>query len=254
VYHELNMNPILHVSPGDWGGADPCDVYAIAKSAAGKFSVAVHNEEIIAITIEPIAINKDPITCSKPNQLGDWVVGLNVRGYLWAKLAYQFAHEFCHVLAGPGTWNRDQFAWIEEAICETASLFALYRMAKSWTITPPYSHWLDYSTHLETYAADRISDRATSLPDEFRFTDWLVKQLPLLKADPYRREDNTIVAKELLPIFESEPAIWRAVRYLHHFERSNLTGITDFVYAWKMACPVEIHPMVESIAAVFDAT
>ncbi len=44
--------------------------------------------------------------------------------------------------------------------------------------------------------------------------------MTLLEADPNRREDNTIIAKELLPIFEADRAAWRVVRHLHGAPRS----------------------------------
>jgi hypothetical protein len=77
-------------------------------------------------------------------QSGDVRVLLNTQGRYWAQVAYQFAHEFCDVLANvppndPG-WKPSE--WIEESLCETASQFALRSMARSWAIALPYGAWV----------------------------------------------------------------------------------------------------------------
>ena len=71
----------------------------------------------------------------------------------------------------------------------------------------------------------------------------------MLEADGTRREDNTIIAKELLPIFESLPTAWRAGRYLHMGPRSVGTP-ADFMSGWREVCPLEDRAAVDSIAAV----
>jgi hypothetical protein len=246
------MNLILRVV-GDWGEARRDDVCAVAYSAAGHFAAAIDNGGPIAVTImRNTSEQRYPVTLNRSIQPGHWIVLLHVSGRLWAKLAYQFAHEFCHVLADPGTWTVNEFAWLEEAICETASLFALRRMAKSWVTTPPYLNWSDYAPHLWEYAENRITEH--HLADETFFADWFRRQLPLLEGDPYRREDNTIVAQELLPVFEADPTAWRVVRFLPHPARSEFAGLTDFVRAWHTACPEDIRPVVERIAAVLEPT
>ena len=42
---------------------------------------------------------------------------------------------------------------------------------------------------------------------------------------PGNRRDNTVIAKELLPVFEKEPVSWRALRFLHEVARTPSTGL-----------------------------
>ena len=54
--------------------------------------------------------------------------------------AYQFAHEFCHILCNfDDDWKGNN--WFEETMCETSSLFVLRRLSKEWEERPPYPAW-----------------------------------------------------------------------------------------------------------------
>ena len=206
--------PLLIRTVGDWGGAERANVAAVAQSVADAFPV--FDDVATQILLEPVARDDDsPITLFEPTPAGEIVVRLNVRGNLWARLAYQFAHELCHVTADPTTFVLDRFTWIEEALCETASLFALRAMARTWVEAPPYPNWRDYAPSLASYAAERMDDPAHTLPDGVRFHDWLRERLPTLEAHPGERALNTVIAKELLPVFENDPSAWLAVRELH---------------------------------------
>jgi hypothetical protein len=244
------MTLSIRVSQGDWGGAELSNVEAVARSVATSFA-AYDDDESVAILVEPTSSEGDlPVALLATSPSGELVVRLNVRGTFWAQLAYQFAHEFCHVLADPRTFTVDRFTWIEEALCETASLFALRHMTKTWADTPPYPNWREYSAALAHYEAEHVSDPARSLPPGEQFAAWLARRLPLLEADPLRRDDNTIVAKELLAIFDSDSAAWRAVRHLHTWPRLSSSSPADFMNGWAAACPAECRGVVQSIGAL----
>ncbi len=198
---------------GEWD-AVRADVEAVARSVAAAFPV--DEPELLRILLEPVDRTHDPpVTFFAPTADGEFVVRLNVRGNLWARLAYQFAHEFCHVIADPTTFVLDRFTWIEEVLCETGSLFALRRMARSWVSAPPYRNWRDYAPSLDRYADERVVHPAHTLPDGIGFNSWLREQLPSLEANSGDRARNTVIAKEFLPTFEKDGSAWRALRFLH---------------------------------------
>jgi hypothetical protein len=247
------MGVVIRANKGDWGGAQLSDIEAVARSAADSFA-AFDDDEAIAITMEPTASENDlPRTLSGTGR-GRSVVRLSVRGNLWARLAYQFGHEYCHVLADPTTRSdrATRFTWIEEALCETASLFALRSMAKKWASNPPYPSWRGYSSSLAEYEAEHVSHPMRSLPLGASFAEWFGDRLPLLEADPYRRDDNTIIAKELLRIFETEPTAWRAVRRLHAAPQSPEASLGRFMSDWAKARSAEDRRGVGSIAVLLD--
>lgn len=239
---------------GNWGDASLLDVEAVATSVSGCFS-AFADDEAVAIKLEPTGTEDDPPrTHLTINELGEFVVELNVRGRLWARLVYQFAHEFCHVVADSTTlpWPPDRFMWIEESICEAASLFALGRTAERWAVEPPYPHWRSYSADLASYEACHGARQVNCLPPGAEFEPWLSEHLPLLEEDSGRREDNTIIAKELIPIFERDPAAWRVARHLHTPHSATAT-YAEFFDGWAMACHAECRPAVESISNLLNA-
>jgi hypothetical protein len=248
------MGLAIRANPGDWGGAQLSDIEAVARSAADSFP-AFH-EEAIAIRLEPTSIEDDSPITLPTNNPARFVIRLNVRGNLWARLAYQFGHEYCHVLADPAsrTDRSRRFTWIEEALCETASLFALRSMAKRWATNPPYLTWREYSSSLAKYEAEHVSQPMRSLPLGARFADWLNDTLPLLVADPHRRDDNTIIAREMLRVFEANGAAWRTVRRLHSAPLVAEASLAGFMSDWARNCPAGDRHSVGSIAEVIDAS
>ena len=236
---------------GDWGAA-PADVAAVAISVARCFPVFGHEDEL-AITLRPMT--SGPMTVQDASlPVGEAVVWLSTHGTVWAQLAYQFAHEFCHVIADPRTLPWDRFLWLEEALCETASLYALRCMARSWAVEPPYWNWRDYSVALEGYAAERMSESARRLPAGTSFHAWLSGRLPLLEQDADRREDNAVVASQLLPIVEAEPTVWQAVRHLHAWPRAPAVTLSQFFDGWAAACPSDSRHGAEALARVLNSS
>jgi hypothetical protein len=73
-----------------------------------------------------------------------------------------------------------------------------------------------------------------------------------LEKDARRRDDNTIIAKELLPIFLADGTAWRAVRKLHAWPQSSVVTLGDFMGGWAEACPVGDRNVVASIAATLQ--
>jgi hypothetical protein len=255
------MGVVIRADEGDWGGAQLSDIEAVARSTADSFAAYDDDDDdddddAIVITLEPTANEDDPpMTLSTTNR-GRSVVRLNVRGNLWSRLAYQFGHEYCHVLADATTRSdrATRFTWIEEALCETGSLFALRSMAKRWAINPPYPSWREYSSSLAAYEAEHVSHPMRSLPLGAKFSDWFSERLPLLEADPYRRDDNTIIAREFLRVFETDPAAWRAVRLLHSAPRFSEAPLAGFMNDWARACSAEDRRGVGSIALLIGVS
>ena len=80
-------------------------------------------------------------------------IGLTARDNHWAQYSFQFAHEFCHALINYSNDERGlrrdrRYAnhWLEESLCETASLFTLRALSRSWLIAPPYGAWRNYAS------------------------------------------------------------------------------------------------------------
>lgn len=189
---------------------------------------------------------------------GRIAIGLTTQGTYWAQFAFQFAHEFCHALAGHSNdwkklWTKGRKAnhWLEESLCETASLFALRAMGASWPVTPPYPNWKSYAGVLTKYAADRIDKAATSLPAGTKFSDWFRENEASMREKGTLREKNNVVATQLLPLLEAQPSGWEAVTFFNLTKREPEKALAAHFTDWSAVAPLAQRTFIANVAAVF---
>jgi hypothetical protein len=195
-----------------------------------------------------VAPHGGPITLFRRGPHGEYLVRLNTGNRLWAQHAYQFAHEFAHILANYDEHERSN-KWFEESLCETASLFALRRMAETWKTRPPYANWKDYGPALKDYSRQRID--SGKLPPGKTLALWYRENEPLLRQDPCMREKNTIVAVALLPIFEKQPEGWRSIAWLNDGRPHGSRSLTQYFGDWWLRVPEKYRPTVRQITQQF---
>ena len=127
------------------------DVRRVLQSTAEQFWPYFPDRTLPPILVEP---QGGPIVLFQRRPQGEYQVRLNTGNMLWAQHAFQFAHEFTHILCNyDATPHRNK--WFEESLCELGSLFALRRMAEVWTVQPPYPNWKSYAKALGDYAGER---------------------------------------------------------------------------------------------------
>lgn len=192
-----------------------------------------------------------PISLFKRNNQGEIVIRLDTGNQLWCQYSYQFTHEFCHVLAGyeeddPGN------KWFEETLAETASLYALRAMAKSWKTDPPYGHWKNYRDALRDYSDKTIRKwsgiyeiYAKGLPGFYK-----AHQAELAK-EPCNRELNGAMALVFLRLFEEDPSRWGAIRWLNKAPSPKGETFEQFLTKWHKAVPEKHKPFVKKVADLF---
>ena len=190
-----------------------------------------------------------PIVLFGRGPQGEIRVRLNTGERLWAQMAYQFAHEFCHILSNYDD-KHGPTKWFEESLCETASLFALRRMGHTWETHPPYSNWMSYAPHLTEYAAKRLDE--ARLPPGKTFAQWYRENAEALRANATDRARNNIVAGVLLPLLEADPQGWEAVSYLNKEVFPANYTFEDHLKAWQRQCPEKRAAFVAKVAAVFE--
>jgi hypothetical protein len=77
---------------------------------------------------------------------------------------------------------------------------------------------------------------------------WLVLHEEALRKDEYQREKNALVAYALLPIFESKPTGWNAIRNL-----PNSSGnLADYFVDWHSAVDPVDKAFVARLSNAFD--
>jgi hypothetical protein len=252
---EENSTPLdIQVQPQGFGKA--ADITAALSSAA--FEIWRYCPRTQLDGIDVYCRTDHPQTDFKRNSRGRVSIGLAARDTHWAQYSFQFAHEFCHTLANYS--NNTQRAvrypahanfWLEESLCETASLFTLRAMSRSWQTVPPYPSWRDYAPWLSAYAQQRLAFREHQLPAGKPFAVWFEANETALRRNPTIRNWNTIIAIRLLPLFEAEPRGWKTVTFLNRGAHDANESLATRLAQWRSHCPENLRPFVARLAAVF---
>lgn len=245
---------------GDFGTASAADIRAVIHSAATEIWKHCPDTRWQTRGFFIFPNEGSPITLFDHTADQRVAIGLNCRDTYWAQFAYQFAHEFLHALAGHSNdWRQPRIRgkkpnhWLEESLCEVASLFSLRAMAKSWKTEPPYPNWRDFADALHRYAGERMEATRKEFPDDGDkdFHRWFRDEENSLRENATQREKNNRIALRLLPLFEKEPAGWEAMTFFNLGERGPEASLADHFRIWREQAPERLRPFVGKIAAIF---
>jgi hypothetical protein len=249
----------IRVQANAFGNANPADLAVVLRSAASELFRYCPHTQLAGIDV--YYRSDHPEIDSKRTPGGRIAMALSARDTHWAQYSFQFSHEFCHALANyannsqrtiPDTPNAN--LWLEESLCETASLFSLQAMSRTWEIRPPYPALRGYAPWLADYVQQRLSVPENRLPAGTSFSAWFRRHQPALRKEAGHRDWNAIIASQLLPIFEAEPSGWEAVTFLNHGRSNGGQSLSDHFTQWRANCPDRLRPFVSKLAAVFGVT
>ena len=259
VADDDNSRVLRFTIKDEFGKGSTKDVEALLKSAAAAIWDHCPQTKFIGPSFFIYRDLRYPITHFKRDEAGRIVIGLNTVDNYWAQYVFQFAHEFCHALidhsnASQERWHELRHAnqWLEECLCETASLFTLRALSKSWPTKAPYPNWKSYSPKLSSYAEDRLAQPTHRLPAGESFPEWFRTQQPSLRKQWAQREKNTIIAAQILPLFEAEPTGWEATTMLKLGTRDVEKPLAQHLIEWKTNAREDLRPFVTRLAAVFE--
>ena len=237
----------ITVLPGDWGG-ELDDVAAVCRSAAAEMArwIPERDPDPITVKYRPNAV---PIVLKGKGDDGERRVLVSARDRAWSQLAFQFAHEYCHIQCDCRAGNHANL-WFEESLCETASLFALKRMATTWKTNPPYRNWKSYAPALADYAESRI--KATESREGLTLAQWFARHEAAMRANATDRGKNQVVAVAVLPLLEKGPEHWAAVRYLNRGDAKRELTFPELLREWHERVPAEHKAFVADVAGLFE--
>jgi hypothetical protein len=179
-------------------------------------------------------------------------IALTATDDLWDQQIYQFSHEGCHVLAQVQN-SRLETQWIEESLCEVASLLILRHMAGLGQTGPNDNLFLNgmpCSQHFEEYALQYINDPLRQHPDA-TFKQWLAIKEPTLRDNPNSGESRSVilvVANKLLPVLGKYPASLGAIQFLNDRPCSPGHGsLAKYLKNWRKAAPSPHHAFIDEI-------
>ncbi len=237
----------IRVLDDDWN-APRSNLQALLESTARQ--IHRHFDGLDWPAIEVYRSQPWPITIHQRGAEGQVRIGLTPQGMYWAQYAFQFGHELGHLIAGHLQTDRQHSnSWFEEAVCECASLFVLRSMHDDWETNPPYANWKDWRKHLWNYAQTRMDAPEHNLPEGQDFPAWYkANEENLMNRDSHQGARTVIVARQLLPVFEEDPAGWQAVAYLRSGDANPHGPLEKLLPAWHDACPEALRGFVVSLA------
>lgn len=237
------------VAPYGWGNSGTIDIRILLEDASRHLNQVLRSPFAGTIVVVPAPCSDlVPRTHHRSSTRDPFFVQLAARDRNWAQFAYQFSHEFCHVLSNYERLREGPNGWFHEAVCELASIFTLRRMAERWPVEPPYPNWADYAGSLASYAEDLLSQEEHQLPAGMTLSTWLLSVEESLRQDNCQRDKNAVVAYALLPIFESEPTGWNAI---HRLPASS-TMFMDYLLEWHASVELVDRPFVKRILEAFQ--
>lgn len=241
--HETAPALTIDVAPGDWGGASVREIRLVLESVAREFVSHVDSQRAGDLAIRVVPRAGAPKVLYEQRAAGEYVIQLTARDARWYQYAYQFSHELCHVFTNfDHKVHRDDHVpehnqWFEESLCEAASLFTLKQLAAKWETDPPTRNWAGYDKLMAGYARRLLAEPHRQLGANQTFRAWFAEHQASLRANPYLREKNELVATTLLPLFESHPDYWQAIKYLNPELASADKPFDGYLTDWLDACP-----------------
>ena len=183
-----------------------------------------------------------------------YTIWISARDDLWCKFAYQFSHEFCHVLSGYENLKENPNNWFHESLCELASAFTIQRMAQRWLTHPAFPKRTDYAAALGNYWQNLLNNQEAQLPEGMSLHSWLSLHEHELRENPVaeqeQRNHQALVVYQLLPLFEKTPNGWNAIRKLP----ASAGELASYLLNWYSAVDPEDKAFIARISEAFGYT
>jgi hypothetical protein len=247
--------PKIRLAEDGWGTTPLADLQALLAAVALEMGSDFPGRSLAPIQV--VAAGAHPMVLYERGQDGEYVVHLSARDGRWYQFVYQFAHELCHIYSNydnkprQGAQVVSHNQWFEEALCETAALYTLRRLANLWETDPQAGPWAAQAPTLRQYADLLVNQPHRSLPAGASLPQWFRENRLAMAADPYLRHKDEVVANILLPLFEQNPRAWGAIAYLNADRGDAALDFEDYLEAWCLACPDQYRPFADRILALF---
>jgi hypothetical protein len=228
---------------GDWNSMPPRAV----KLVIGRMRQACLEGARLVSDSQPLRLRVDrhnsgsPAVWLHPDESDlAWII-VNIGERDWSKLAYQFGHELGHVMAN--SWQRDAkpggpSQWLEEAMAEALSLYALGRLATRWRVSPPFAGDNRFGDALASYREDMIR-RYETLAEQQGLTQgaasWFAghrREIEASGVDPYGQSFSLTILAEYERGSENIEALGALNRWS---QRANIK-VKEYLSLWEKSC------------------
>jgi hypothetical protein len=245
---------VIRVEGEGWDGAEKRKIESVLYAVADALLSRLPKKMSVPIVVTHT--DRNPVALYERGKNGEYLVQLHASGERWYLYVYEFAHELCHIISNYDSHldseTRRENQWFEETVCETASLYALKRMATTWQASAP--EWAaGHATDLRRYFDLLVGQEHRRLPPQTPLAAWLAPREPQLRSDPYQRRKNQLVANQLLPLFENDPENWDALSYLNLEPGHGRASLREYLRLWHKHAPENHKKFVAGIVALLDA-
>ena len=251
--NRLNLKIQLQILQGNWGEIKPNEIAILLQDTAFHINRLLRYPFQEKIQVEPSQVDH-PKALYRASPEEPYTIWLSARDHFWCKFAYQFAHEFCHVLSGYESLSENPNNWFHEAICELASMFTIRCMAVRWLTHPAFPGRKDYAASLREYGQGLLNNQESLLSTGMSFNSWLSLNEGVLREAPVdhpdQRSNQILVASQLLPIFEKTPGGWNAI---HKLPNSTCV-LADYLVTWYAGVNPKDKDFVAKLADAFGYT
>lgn len=234
---------------GDWGNGPKENVQKTLYSAATQLLRFCPERRLGTITVRHH--EGVPITLYAKGPHGEHQVLLSAGDTYWSQYAYQFAHEVTHILSNYDRRKDGRNLWFEESLCETASLFAMRKMAVVWKTDPPYVNWVSFAPHLDQYVDAILAKRDRRLPPDRTMPQWFQEHADVLSTQRQLTKESQLVAAYLLALFEDEPGGWESLTWINLGPKDAELDFRGFLASWKGRVPKRNQGFIEKIQELF---
>lgn len=231
----FNRHNNFRLLTNGWGEGQPIDIVTLLDSVILDFYSSLDEAKI---PTKPVIVANSNVRVPKRDtpeiiKLDAFdTIFLHTKDRLWSQYSYQFAHELCHHVVDSDFFGKlDQFGWLEESLCELASIYTIDKMSTTWLAKPPYQNWRDYAHSLRSYVEGILNKEENKI--EKQFSEWLSDRLPELTKDRYKRTENRIVAIHLFKVFKDDPLMWRTIQYIKLVQMTEAMDLKEFICQWK---------------------
>ena len=236
-----------------WGSASSQDIIKLLESVILDFYSNLDSNRVInlpVLVLNALSSNPPKDYPERVKIKNHVLIYLTTQDTYWSKYSYQFSHELCHYIIDIDfPPKNDKFGWFEESLCELASLYTLNKMSTTWQTNPPYSNWTNFAVSLKDYVTKILAKPENKITRPFN--EWLIKNLPELYKDRYKRTENQIIAIKLLPIFSNNPDMWKAIQYMKDISITDQMSLEQYFIDWKRLTPPILHSSFDDVLELF---